>query len=80
MTNVRYNGKLKNVVVFNDKLRFECAEALLGYNSWQGFFSCLHIFFLSTGHDWIILIKWIVYDLQDVNKLELPNIKLPWTG
>ena len=21
----------------------------------------------------------IVYDLQDVNKLELPNIKLPWT-
>jgi hypothetical protein len=22
----------------------------------------------------------IVYDLQDVNKLELPNIKLPWTG
>jgi hypothetical protein len=21
----------------------------------------------------------IVYDLQDVNELELPNIKLPWT-
>lgn len=21
----------------------------------------------------------IIYDLQDVNELELPNIKLPWT-
>lgn len=26
------------------RLEFECAEALLEHNSWQGFFSCLHIF------------------------------------
>ena len=36
-------------------MRFESTAALLGNGSWQGFFLFTY-FFLSTGHDWIILI------------------------